>query len=475
MFNKTKIICTIGPASCNKEVLKEMIYEGADALRLNFSHGDFNQHKEYVKNIREAEKESGKNVSIIQDLQGPRIRVGKLKVKEVILKENQTITITSEDISGDSKKISTTYKNFCKDVNINQRILIDDGLILLLVERKIKKNNYLNLICKVIKGGILRENKGINLPDTKLSLPALTKKDLQDIDFGIKLGVDMIALSFVRKAQDILTLKKILSKKGFRIPVIAKIERPEAIKDINKIIKVSDAIMIARGDLGIELSPEEVPLLQKIIIRKCNEHLRPVITATQMLESMVKNRIPTRAESSDVANAILDGTDCVMLSAETSIGFDPVNAVKTMSKIIQKTEQIKPLSIRQERKIHFTLDVLCSTAIEIAEKLKIETIITISKTGKSPLYLSNKRGNANIFVITPNSHIQRFNNIVWGVKPFLYNGSLNETEVINFITEKLSIEGNYNLSDKAIFIYNKSHSSNESADTISIIDFNKGK
>lgn len=470
MLNKTKIICTLGPASGKKDIIKELIVEGVDAFRLNFSHGDYKQHREFVQNIREAEKETGKSVSIIQDLQGPRIRVGKLKEKQILLKENENIIITSENINGNSKVISTTYKNFCKDVKVNQRILIDDGLIMLIVESKIKKNSKYQLVCRIVKGGVLRENKGINLPDTKLSLSALTEKDLKDIDFGIKLGVDLIALSFVRKAKDIILLKKLLKKKKYQIPIIAKIERPEAIKEIDSIIKVSDAIMIARGDLGVEMSPEEVPILQKLIIKKCNENFKPVITATQMLESMVKNRIPTRAETSDVANAILDGTDCVMLSAETSIGFDPVNAVRTMSKIIQKTEQIKSLKTISKKTKHNKLEILCNTAIEIAEELKIETIITISKTGKSPLYLSNKRGSANIFVITSNPYIQKFSNILWGVKPFLYDGSMNISNIVNFITHKLSGDPDYKTSGRKIFIYNRSEYSNESADTISIID-----
>lgn len=470
MLNKTKIICTLGPASVKKDIIKELIVEGVDAFRLNFSHGNYKQHKEFVQNIRESEKATGKSVSIIQDLQGPRIRVGKLKEKQIFLKENEHIIITSENINGNSKIISTTYKNFCKDVKINQRIFIDDGLIMLILEKKIKKNSKYQLICRIVKGGILKENKGINLPDTKLSLPSLTEKDLKDIDFGIKLGVDFIALSFVRKAKDIILLKKLLTKKKYQVPIIAKIERPEAIKEIDSIIKVSDAIMIARGDLGVEMSPEEVPILQKLIIKKCNENFKPVITATQMLESMVKNRIPTRAETSDVANAILDGTDCVMLSAETSIGFDPVNAVRTMSKIIQKTEQIKSLKTISKKTKYKTLEILCNTAIEIAEELKIETIITISKTGKSPIYLSNKRGSVNIFVITSNPYIQKFCNILWGVKPLLYEGSMDLSKIINFITYRLSGDPAYKTSGRKIFIYNRSEYSNESADTISIID-----
>ncbi|MCX7833064.1 MAG: pyruvate kinase [Ignavibacteria bacterium] len=475
MFNKTKIICTVGPASGSKEKIKALIKEGVDAFRLNFSHGDFETHREYVKNIRESEKELGIYVSIIQDLQGPRIRVGKLKDKQIDLKENETIIISSKNILGDNKKISTTYENFCKDVKIKQRILIDDGLIMLTVIDKVRKKEKYNLICKVIKGGLLKENKGINLPDTKLSIPSLTEKDLKDIDSGIKLGVDMIALSFVRKATDIVSLKKILKKKKFEIPIIAKIERPEAIKDIEEIIKKSDVIMIARGDLGVEMSPEEVPILQKLIIKKCNENLKPVITATQMLESMVKNRIPTRAEATDVANAILDGTDCVMLSAETSIGFDPVNAVRTMSKIIQKTEEILQYKHQYNKKHHTTLEILCNTASELANELKVETIITLSRTGKSPLYLSNRRGKANIVVLTSNPFIHKFSNILWGVKSFLCSNLFKIKDIMNFVNNNLSNETTLNKSGKAILIYNESEKSNESADTISIVNINYNK
>ncbi len=469
MSNKTKIVCTLGPASGKKEIIKQLILEGSNAFRLNFSHGEYAQHRYYIDMIRETEKEIGKNVSVIQDLQGPRIRVGKLKNKEIILKENEEIIITSENIYGDNKKITTTYKNFCKDVKINQRILLDDGLLMLIAKEKIKKGRSIELKCEIIKGGPLKENKGINLPDTKISLPAITQKDLNDIDFGIKLPIDMIALSFVRSAKDIATLKKLLKKKGVNIPVIAKIERPEAIKEIDKIIKISDAIMIARGDLGVELSPEEVPVLQKLIISKCNENLKPVITATQMLESMVEKRMPTRAEVSDVANAILDGTDCVMLSAETSIGIDPVNAVRMMSKVIERTEMMIKPKFKDNRNTKNTLETLCKTATEIAQLLNIDTIITISKKGKSPLYLSSHRTLANIFVLTTNPTIQKINNIVWGVNPYIYDGKFNVSEILSFI-EKVTKKINKYLRKKAILIYNNSENSKDSADTISIID-----
>jgi pyruvate kinase len=465
-MNKTKIICTLGPASNSVEILTELIQSGMDAVRLNFSHGSYEQHTETINNVRQAILKTGVNVPIIQDLQGPKIRVGKLENGYIEFKTNQEFYITSDNITGNQEMFSTTYGGFVNDVNPDETILIDDGLIRILVQEK--EDNRVK--CKVIKGGIVKEKKGINLPGTKLSLPSLTEKDLLDIDFGLSKNIDVLALSFVRHPDDITNLRKIIVSKGFHKPIIAKIERPEAIEYIDAIIDVSDIIMVARGDLGVEVSPEQVPVLQKLIIRKSNQRKKPVITATQMLESMINNRIPTRAEASDVANAILDGSDCVMLSAETSVGVDPVNVVSMMSKIIDRTEQIKKpfFGTIKPREVHEQLETLCEAAAEIAEKNDIKMIITYTKTGNSPKYLSGKRIKAEIIAVTNRYEINSLNSFLWGVYPVLINqgkAKVKENEILGILKNKNILKSG----EKILVIYNSPDLLNESANTLSVL------
>lgn len=466
MSNKTKIICTIGPASCSVETLIALINNGMDAARLNFSHGDYETHYRNILNVREASKISGFLNPIIMDLQGPKIRVGKLNNGEVELINNKTVGISKKAIEGNNEVFSTSYKNLINDLKSGDLILLDDGLLKLQVAEK----NSNEVICKILKGGILKEHKGINLPHTDLKLPSLSEKDLSDIEFGIKNSVDMIALSFVRKPEDVLELKSILRKNNTEIPVIAKIERPEAINNIDEIIKVSDAIMVARGDLGVEMSPEDVPVLQKMIIKKCNRELKPVITATQMLESMVTNQIPTRAEASDVANSILDGTDCVMLSAETSIGYDPLNVVKTMERIIAKTEGIKKPKFYESAHKCEQLESICHSATELANRINAKCIVTITRTGRSPLYLSSHRIQAKIISASQDKKINIFNQIVWGIKPYYMKNEKSIDQMFNELTGFI-VNNNYAVKgDKVIFVYNKSTDEPESADTISVTE-----
>jgi pyruvate kinase len=466
MSNKTKIICTLGPASCSVKTLIALIENGMDAARLNFSHGDHETHYRNILNVREASKISGYINPIIMDLQGPKIRVGKLSNGAVELIKDMTVRISQKEIEGNNEVFSTSYKNLINDLKSGDFILLDDGLLKLQVTDK--NNNEVN--CKIQKGGILKERKGINLPHTDLKLPSLSEKDLSDIEFGIKNSVDMIALSFVRKPEDVLELKSILKKNNTDIPVISKIERPEAINKIDEIIEVSDAIMVARGDLGVEISPEEVPILQKMIIKKCNRELKPVITATQMLESMVTNQIPSRAEASDVANAILDGTDCVMLSAETSIGYDPVNVVKTMERIIAKTEFIKKPNFFDRTLNNIQLESICHSATELANRINAKCIVTITRTGKSPLYLSSHRIQAKIISASKDKKINKFNQIVWGVKPYYMKNEKNLNQMFNELTGFI-VKSNFAAKgDKVIFIYNKSTDEPESADTISVVE-----
>ncbi|MEO6693839.1 MAG: pyruvate kinase, partial [Ignavibacteria bacterium] len=398
IYKKTKIICTIGPAVETVEKIGLLIDAGMDAARLNFSHGTRDIHKKYIENIREAGMIKKKMVAIIQDLSGPKIRVGKLINGSIELIQNQIIKITSSHIIGDQKMFSSNYPDLINDLNKNELVLLDDGNLVLRVISAFPTNNEIE--CEIMTGGILKENKGINLPNTKLNLPSLTEKDLADLEFGLANDVDFIAMSFVRTESDIDQLRSLIEAKGMDIPIIAKIERPEAVTNIDSIIKRSDVIMVARGDMGVEISTEDVPIIQKRIIKKCNEAIKPVITATQMLESMIHNPTPTRAEASDIANAILDGTDCVMLSAETSTGEYPVLAVSTMKKIILKTETTKKSvyfkDIFVEDSPENTLHTICNSATEIAARVNAKAIITITHTGKSPLLLSNHRPTAQI-------------------------------------------------------------------------------
>ncbi|MCI0474508.1 MAG: pyruvate kinase, partial [Ignavibacteria bacterium] len=357
---------------------------------------------ENINTVRKISKKLNQFIPVMQDLQGPKLRVGKLNNGHLDLVEGKEIFIRRKNIVGGGNEFSTTYNKFVDDVKADEYILMDDGLLRMQVIAK--KKEFLH--CIVVKGGILKEHKGINLPNTKLSLPSLTEKDKKDLRFGLNHGVDAVALSFVRQAKDIIELRKQIVKYGKKLPIVAKIERPEAIYNIDEIIEASDVIMVARGDMGVEISPEDVPILQKKIIQKCNRKLKPVITATQMLESMINNRIPTRAETTDVANAILDGTDCVMLSAETSVGTDPVNVVYTMENIIRNAERYNKPKFKEHEvhEIKSELHHICKSAIRLANDINAGAIVTFTKTGKSPIYLSNYRVNTDIISLTEDKY-----------------------------------------------------------------------
>jgi pyruvate kinase len=466
MSNKTKIICTIGPASNSVDILVSLINSGMDAARLNFSHGNYDSHKEMISNIRAASGKCGIKIPIIMDLQGPKIRVGNLENGSIKLIKDNLIRISGNQVTGKKDVISSTYKNLIDDLKEGDIILLDDGLLKL----QVIDITGGEAVCKIIKGGILKEKKGINLPHTNLKLPSLSEKDYSDIEFGIINKIDLLALSFVREPEDVLKLKEHLNNKNYNIPVISKIERPEAINRIDEIINVSDAVMVARGDLGIEISPEDVPVLQKMIIKKCNQNLKPVITATQMLESMVVNLIPTRAEASDVANAILDGTDCVMLSAETSVGSDPVNVVQTMERIILKTEANKKPKFFEITGKEGPLKSLCNSATELASRIDAKVIVTITKTGKSPLYLSSHRVQSKIISASNDDKINKFVHILWGVKPYYLNDYDNLPGIFDEIIKFIISEKSARKGDKIIIIYNKSTDEIESADTISVVE-----
>ncbi|MEQ8535211.1 MAG: pyruvate kinase, partial [Imperialibacter sp.] len=335
IFNKTKIIATVGPASNSKDMLKSLIQTGVDVFRLNFSHGSHEDHLKVIKLVRELNEEMGTHVALLQDLQGPKIRTRDMENGGVEIVPGQEIIITTRKLVGNAQIISTTYTGICNDVSIGDSILIDDGNL----ELKVLATSSDEVKCQVIYGGILKSKKGINLPNTPVSAPSLTEKDEEDLYFGLEHEVDWIALSFVRKAEDVLDLKEKIRRKGGTSRIIAKIEKPEALKNIDAIIEAADGLMVARGDLGVEIPMEDVPLAQKMMVSKCNKAAKPVIIATQMMESMIENPRPTRAEANDVANAVMDGADTVMLSAESASGKFPVQSVKSMVKIITSIEQ----------------------------------------------------------------------------------------------------------------------------------------
>ncbi|MDP2208451.1 MAG: pyruvate kinase [Bacteroidota bacterium] len=436
---KTKIVCTIGPSVATVDKIVQLIDAGMDAARLNFSHGTQNEHLNYIQNIRKATKITGKNIAIIQDLQGPKIRIGKLHTEPIVVKKNDKIIITTDSDFYSHKsselKIPTTYMNLPQDVKKGDKILIDDGKIELTVIN-VKGSN---ITCKVIDGGELYSNKGINLPGVAVSSPALTEKDKNDLDFGIKHGIDYCALSFVRSTSDIEEIKKYITQNSKQhIPVIAKIEKPEALNRLDDIIKIADCVIVARGDLGVEISLEEVPLIQKEIIRKCNELGKPVIVATQMLESMINNPRPTRAEVSDVANAVLDGADAVMLSGETSVGKYPIDAVKIMDKIAKSVEK-KHVHNFSSGNLY---NSLARSAVGLSDQLEASAIIVITFSGEAAIRVANFRPAAPIIAVTENESVSRKLNLVWGVQSIVLRNLKNNTALaFEKIQKKLLDEG----------------------------------
>ncbi|KFF41313.1 MAG: pyruvate kinase [Candidatus Atelocyanobacterium thalassa isolate SIO64986] len=417
MPRRTKIVATIGPATQNKEILRKLILAGATTFRLNFSHGDHEYHAHSIQLIRQVAFELHQPVAILQDLQGPKIRLGLFKSNAITLKTGDFFTLTSREVEC-SKEISyVTYKYLVEEVPEQARILIDDGKVEMLVEKVDIKNK--NLYCRVIVGGILSNSKGVNFPGICLSVKPLTTKDKKDLIFGLENGVDWIALSFVRNSQDILEVREIITNAGKNIPIIAKIEKHEAIKNMKEIFNLCDGVMVARGDLGVELPPEDVPILQKQLISTANSLGIPVITATQMLDSMINNPRATRAEVSDVANAILDGTDAVMLSNETAVGKYPIQAVETMATIAERIEQ-EPTTIRisSERKQSVT-NAISAAVSQIAEQLNAAAIISLTKTGSTARNISKFRPRIPILAVTPRTDVARQLQLVWGLETLL--------------------------------------------------------
>ncbi|MBM7565419.1 pyruvate kinase [Paenibacillus sacheonensis] len=419
-MRKTKIVCTIGPSSESLENTKKLINAGMNVARLNFSHGDFEEHGNRIKNIRQANRELGKNVAILLDTKGPEIRLGKLKEEPIELNQGETITLTTEEILGDRDRIPVTYSNLPADVEIGSTILIDDGLIGLTVEEV----QGTEIKCRIVNSGPIKSKKGVNVPGVHISLPGITEKDAGDIVFGIEQGVDFIAASFVRKATDVLEIRELLEKhNASHIQIISKIENQQGVDNLDEILEVSDGLMVARGDLGVEIPAEEVPLVQKQMIQKCNRAGKPVITATQMLDSMQRNPRPTRAEASDVANAIFDGTDAIMLSGETAAGKYPVESVQTMSRIAVRAESAldyREIFTKQAKAQQTTVTEAISQAVaNSALDLNTKAIITSTESGYTARMVSKYRPKSPIIAVTPDEGVMRRLALIWGVIPAL--------------------------------------------------------
>lgn len=441
-FNKTKIIATIGPACSSKEMLRTMFESGMSIARLNFSHGNYDDVENVIKIIRQLNDEFNAHIGLLADLQGPKIRLGEVKDGGVMIKSGHQLTITTEKCIGDEKTVYLSYPNFPKDVAKGDTILINDGKLVLQVTGTDRKKN---VTATVEHGGLMESRKGVNLPNTKISMPCLTKKDIADLEFALKHQVEWIGLSFVRRAEDVIELKDLIKKHNSTAKVVAKIEKPEAVKDLNNIVRETDAVMVARGDLGVEIPMQEVPMVQKMIVKKCLNECKPVIIATQMMESMITNPAPTRAEVNDVANAVLDGADAVMLSGETSVGAHPDLVIKAMYSIVRHVENkgdiynrnIKPIST-----IDRTItDAICESSVSLAAQSDAKGIITMTNSGYTAFKIASYRPKANIFVFTDNRSILNMLSLVWGVRGFFYDKYVSTDHTIADLKLRLKREG----------------------------------
>ncbi len=443
--SRTKIIATIGPASAPKDVLRKMFLAGVDICRLNFSHGAYDDHLKVINTIRELNVELDLHISILADLQGPKLRIGEVENNAVQLIEGNELLFVNEKCMGSAEKVYMTYKEFPNDVKVGEFILIDDGKLKLQV---LETNHKDTVKAKVINGGILSSKKGVNLPDTKVSLPSLTEKDIQDAEFALEHDVDWLALSFVRNVTDILDIKELIKKKKKNCAVIAKIEKPEALTQIDNIIDMTDGIMVARGDLGVEVSFDQVPMIQKEIVDKCINASKPVIIATQMMESMITNFRPTRAEATDVANAVIDGADCLMLSGETSTGKYPVEVIEAMHSIMRYTEEKGYCYYRthppKEFNRTFLADSICYTACQLAKQAKARAIVTFANAESAAFKIASNRPDADVYFFTSNKDLLNRLNLVWGVRAYYFDKYDNIDQAIEytlyFLREKGFIE-----------------------------------
>ena len=445
---RAKIICTIGPSCDSEAIMQDLMRLGMDVARLNFSHGSHREHAANIRRLRRAAKKEGRTVCILQDLQGPKIRTGRLKNHaQVTLKPGEHVTITPRDVPGTAELISTTFQDLAREVYEGTGILLSDGLIELRVAR-IRGND---VECEVVNGGILGEHKGINLPGVALTIPALTEKDRKDLEFGLNHGVDMIAISFVRSAADVLMVKQIVADHGANVPVIAKLEKPQAIEQLEEIFAAADGVMVARGDLGVELPPERVPVIQKHVIRRAAEVRKPVITATQMLESMIENPRPTRAEASDVANAVFDGTDAVMLSGETASGQYPREAVAMMSKIVVEAEsKMAEFTLPRRRRDHHALSVaeaICESVAHTADDLRMAAIAVFTESGNTARLISKYRPKSQIYAFAHIPEVRNRLNLYWGVQPVATMQARSAEDMVLAAERELLQQGKVSVGD----------------------------
>ena len=465
--NKTKIIATVGPACESEEVLLKMFKAGVNVCRINASHGDHKAHQTAIDRIKSLNERHNYSIPILFDLQGPKLRIGDVKDGAVI-KEGSELYLTTEECLSDESCINLKYPSFYSDVEEGDTVLIDDGRIKL----KIKTKEDSKIIAKVIHGGMLSSRKGVNLPYTNISMPSLTQKDLIDLDFALKNDVEWIALSFVRHASDVTNLKSIIKSKGKTAKVIAKMEKPEAVQNMDEIIEVSDAIMVARGDLGVEMLMEEIPIIQKILVRKAIAAAKPVIIATQMMESMITNYRPTRAEANDVGNAVIDGADAVMLSAETSVGEYPVEVVESMYKIIMLAQNDESIYNRgnppNKNSPLFISDSICYNSTVMADQSGAKAIVAMTHSGFTAFKIASQRPHADILIFTDNKPIVRMLTLLWGVQGFFYDKYTSSDETISDVKEILKKEGFVESGDILIHIASMPIHDRATANTIKL-------
>ncbi|WP_396602485.1 pyruvate kinase [Algibacter sp. R77976] len=449
---KTKIVATLGPATSSKEVLKGMLEEGANVFRINFSHADYDDVKARIQMIRELNEEFGFTAAILADLQGPKLRVGVMKEEVVVNPGDEIIFATGERFEGTKERVYMTYDRFPQDAKPGERILLDDGKLLFEVVSTDKKSE---VKAKVIQGGPLKSKKGVNLPNTNISQPALTEKDIEDAIFAISLDVDWIALSFVRHAEDLMQLRDLIAKHGsHKIPIIAKIEKPEAVENIDKIVAHCDGIMVARGDLGVEVPAEEVPLIQKQLVLRAKKARIPVIIATQMMETMIDSLTPTRAEVNDVANSVMDGADAVMLSGETSVGQYPVQVIRQMANILKNVENSKLIKVPQLpphiRTNRFITKSICYHAANMANEINAKAISTLTNSGYTAFQISAWRPSCHILVFTSNKRILTRLSLLWGVRAFYYDKFVSTDETIEDVNSIACKKGYLDVGDMLI-------------------------
>lgn len=447
MERRTKIVCTLGPAVASREGILGLVKAGMNVARMNMSHGDHADHEKNYQWVREATDETGRAVGILADLQGPKIRLGRFIDGATVWENGEIVRITVDDIEGTHDRVSTTYKNLAKDAKPGDRLLVDDGKVAL---RCVEVDGN-DVVCEVVEGGPVSNNKGVSLPGMDISVPALSEKDIADLRFALKLGVDIIALSFVRSPADVELVHAIMDEEGRRCPVIAKLEKPEAMDALESIVLAFDGIMIARGDLGVECPLEQVPLFQKRAIQIARENAKPVIVATQMLDSMIENLRPTRAEASDVANAVLDGADAVMLSGETSVGIDPANVVRTMSRIVSYAE----INGRVPNLAHIPRTkrgVISYSARDIAERLNAKALVAFTSSGDTAKRVARLHSQLPLLVFTPHQEVRSQLALTWGVETFLTDEVKDTDEMMRTIDEQLLALDTYSEDDMIVLV-----------------------